>query len=801
MDAFKDSFPGVIDEAIVGGTPTTSTSTPTRANTTSTDNELRKIKSIVAGTGTKSSPSGEEKSDGTPENSDKLDFFGFTIVPSTSNGCSDGRDLNNGSTHVNKENGCDEKQKQGNSDCSSAFVDNKNMSKSFSLFEMHGRTFDQSDRDQEQQDKQEQEDVKKTLAFTIDFDTGRDVNQQRHKSMLERFEQQQRHRRGQSLVKFEEGRASPVTPNKPPLSGKLPRKKSVNAPSDSSISSDHEPESRAVPVRLRDRSAQSLRDSSKRHSWSPRSSLHEQALNQQNIINNNNNNVKKVSGGISTRFTPRSSILSSTLDSSQRTYPSLDSSSNDGKSLNSFPCPEPPLENFKPDDDNVSEAGTYTVEGDNYTEEQKERMNIDKLAGQADTRSITPTFNTTMTRPKRPTGFKEDLTRMERPATAPVPPRRGKNVLEVSCRYETSTAKPKVSYLDKLKTRVKNIGEKTFQKGKSPDKTLPSPDLGCFTSITTGGILSVKPSLEDKVQLPRRNSLSKATVDNSEYVEGVSKVNVADTDKMKLNVMTGETIALGGVSTPNTSTDSPKTSTDDESAQIIDKSTQVLKTASNKKDWIQEWARNAREYSTKAKAGSGGTMARSYEFENSMRSPTRQPAHRSSVEPYQMHRSGYDYDYNDELLCDRNYPYKPFINNAIGDFEYSSDPNLRYKEYQNLRMKQLHYGSDQGMAKRDYVLGLLSPSRAKNAMLYGYDDVEPVSPTHHGRRSPAKPPVSPSKIPSPIHTITRPRSASTSRSNHASNMVSNNLLLFYNRLIAYSPGNLIRVGNRLKEII
>lgn len=736
MDAFKGSFPGSGGDngggdAVVGEGPTSTA-----------DDELKKMKNLVSCSSTsKFSPPGDEKSDATPENSDKQDFFAVGMASTSGGGGCQGSEEN----HSKTSNGAGV-----NNASSSTFVDNKNMSKSYSLFEMHDRN---------KQEQQEAEDVKKTLAFTIDFNTGRGVNSQRHRSMLERFEQQQRHRRGQSLVKFDEGRASPVTPNKPPLSGKLPRKKSANAPSDSSISSEHEADPRpGQVVRLRDRSAQSLRDSSKRHSWSPRSSLHEQAL-------------SKPSSAGSNRFVPKSSVLSSTLDSTPKTLPSLDSSSNDTKSLSSFTCPEPPLENFKPDDDddNVSEAGTYTVEGDNYTEEQKERMNIDKLGVAAKRPSV---------KPKRPTNFKDDLEIIELDQVAPVPPQRRKNVLEVSCCYETSTAKPKVSYLDKLKSRVKNIGEKTFPKGKSPDKTLPSPDLGCFTSITTSGILSVQPSLEDKVHLTRRNSLTKATVDNSEYVQGVSKVNISDGDKVVKQQQ------QHNASTPNTtSTESPKTSTDDEGAQIVDKSTQVLKTASTKKDWIQEWARNAREYSTKVKS-SGGAMTRSYDFENTVRSPgqTRNPT--SAEPPYhhhlqhqqQMHRSGYDYDNNDELVCDRNYPYKPFVNNAIGDFEYSSDPSLRYKEYQNLRMKQLHYGSDQAMAKRDYVTSLLSPTRAKNAMLYGYEDLGHVSPPGF---APSKPPVSPTKIPSPIHTLARPRSASTSRSNHASNTVSANYMFLF----------------------
>lgn len=537
---------------------------------------------------------------------------------------------------------------------------------------------------QKRRDEKEAEDVKKTLAFTIDFGSGRDINTQRHKSILERFEQQ-RHKRGQSLSKLEESKlerhTSPsptVTPNKPPLSGKLPRKKVINH-SDSSFSSEQEDPKTQVQVRMRDRSTSQLRDSSKRHSWSPRSSMHEP-------------NVRP-----NPKFVPKSSALTGALDG--KSFPSLESSSNDPQSLDSFLCPEPPLENFKTDEEAVSEAGTYTVEGDNYTEEQKAKMNIDKLG---------VIFEPASPKPCRPTRFEADLEIIELDRPTKMLPARKSNVLELSCCHETTTVKPKVSYLDKLKSRVKNIGDRGR---KSASPLLPSPDIGTFTSVTVSGVLSVKPCLE-RAPLQRRNSLTKATVDKSEYVQG--KVNV---------------------DTSTNPSDSPKTSTDDESP-VADKSTDALKTVSTKKDWIQEWARNAREFSSKqtstATTGAAAPMTRSYDFENSH-------------------------------VARRN------LN--ISDFEYSSDPNLRFREYQNIRKRQqLNYSSDHGMSK-EYGGLMLSPSKtARNAMLYGGaaadDTAESEESANYGLLN--KPPPSPSKIPSPIHTLGRARSVSRNRSVHGS---------------------------------
>lgn len=336
-------------------------------------------------------------------------------------------------------------------------------------------------------------------------------------------------------------------------------------------------------------------------------------------------------------------------------------------------------------------------------------MNIDKLG---------TIYEPLSPKPKRPTNFEEDLEIIEldrptsaakassttRAASAPQKPSSTrKNVLEISCCHETSTAKPKISYLDKLKTRVRNISEKTLTR-KSPEKiTLPSPsDLGTFTSVTVSGVLSVKPTLDDHIVLKRRNSLTKAAIENSEYVQGISKVSISKAQTCE----------------------SPKTSTDDDESSITDKSTTALKTASTKKDWIQEWARNAREFSSKQQQNST-QMTRSYGFDEDNRRPAKQQF------------------------------------NNLADFEYSSDPNLRYKEYQNIR-KQHQLNLSSGSSTH-----LLSPSKtvSKNAMLYGSDDnnAADVSPSSGGYFC-SKPPPSPSKIPSPIQTMGRARSSSRNAS-------------------------------------
>jgi hypothetical protein len=188
----------------------------------------------------------------------------------------------------------------------------------------------------------------------------------------------------------------------------------------------------------------------------------------------------------------------------------------------------------------------------------------------------------------------------------PVSSRR-KNILEVSFYHQESTPssnKQKVSYLEKLKSRVKNIGDKTFHKGKSTDS-----DMGTFTSVTTSGILSIKPTLDLNPHLKRKNSLTKSQIDSSEYVQGMSDKgesgSITDNDKTlaanyKLNML-------------------QKQSPGKSRKESVGSSSTSISTAATKDDWIQEWARNAREFSKGGKRRANvNQMSNSYNFEGSM---------------------------------------------------------------------------------------------------------------------------------------------------------------------------------------
>lgn len=612
-----------------------------------------------------------------------------------------------------KEYAAEEKMQYNNGSFNSEVSDNNNVNKSVSMQEI----------EKTQRSASEDPDVRNALAFTIEFNDGRkSVDTQRHEKMLERF--QNRHKRGVSLSKLESGSTPPAGKMKPPQSVNLPRKHRLE-----------QPEIQDTAVRLRDKSKALRETGSKRHSWSPRSSMAEAGTKEQST---------KVKAN---KFTPRSTAMQMAFEQQNIMKDSCSSSELNVESLDSsigLPCVKPPLENFKKekdDDDSVSEAGTYTLDGDNYTEEQKERMNIDRMP--AFTPESTPrplfTIGPSIGNPKRPTNFQEDLEiiDLDRPCTGVTSnERRNNNVLEVVYFHESSsvqTSKPKQSYLEKLKSRVKNI----THKGKSPDKQIlsqqiNSPDQGTFTSVTTSGILSVKPTLENNPRMQRRNSLTKSHIDSSEYVQGIAKLNIHKTEEEAkiLNCYTDSEKATG-LSNLNTNYDPQRREAGSEASAIG--------SAVSKKDWIQEWAKNAREYSKNptpsnvTNSNNNSQMMRSYEFEN---------------------RNQFGYDFDIDMTKSDYYDTKKY--QEFGD--NLDRQHLHRKQVERLMnnnsnsdplLKQV-YGNDYGATNYGEF------TRRGSIRQY-------TSPTA------AKPPMSPSKIPSPMGSIGRARSVSRNRSLQGSN--------------------------------
>ncbi|XP_068148454.1 LOW QUALITY PROTEIN: streptococcal hemagglutinin [Drosophila tropicalis] len=554
--------------------------------------------------------------------------------------------------------------------------------------------------------------TKQSLAFTIDhFDTSANdaaAQAARYKNMMERF--QNRHKRGASMSKLESD--GPVTPNggADELATRTPSSELMPPPQ--------------VKMRVRERSASRVRDASKRHSWSPRSSGTSETTASamasrpatavtKSKVSPSPATAKGAANSMANRtgqFTPRSTAMQLAL----RQVEML--------------CPQPPLADGKTqiDEDVVSEAGTYTLDGDNYTEEQKDLMNIDRNAAAAAAAAAAG---------------------KQRPKQLPVKAARASNVLEVNYYHETqpqqeskaskagstSNSSTTGAYLEQLKSRVMR------QSCPPPPRSPPSPaaDVGCFTSVTTSGVLAKQRALDTHPKLTRHShSLSTSQIDSSEYVSNEAKLRQAPggalagsaTDCQKaeyrLNVFTTSTSQQ-----QHQMPETPTTPTATEAA--------LLQTVQTKQDWIQEWARNARARSL-AQDVSGSAASRRKQ----------QQAQQLMTRSYNCSDTGVDSLTDDSL-------------------------SLYHHQHQHLQQQQ------QQQQHRQYVTaaaaGKLNRSNlAERYRLLGDCDYasDPALCSHNNDggssgsqmiEPPYKPPKSPSKIPSPLHTLGRARSASRPR--------------------------------------
>ncbi|XP_033239108.1 uncharacterized protein [Drosophila pseudoobscura] len=575
--------------------------------------------------------------------------------------------------------------------------------------------------------------TKQALAFTIDhFEASENdaaAQAARYKTMMERF--QNRHKRGASMSKLETENATTTTgTNSGGGSGRHSQRSSLDAGSSmaddmSTPTSEQAPQ---VRLRVRERSASRVRDASKRHSWSPRSSgttAPEPTATSRPASKSKlpppasaKGAANQVANRTANQFTPRSTAMQLAL----RHVEML--------------CPQPPLADGKPlSEDAVSEAGTYTLDGDNYTEEQKDLMNIDRNAAAAAAKAAAA-----VAAAEAAAGAAAGV--KMRPKQLPVKSNRGSNVLEVNFYHETplqehppqhQQQQPQKSstgaYLDQLKSRVLR------QQAPLSPPTPPSPaaDVGCFTSVTTSGVLAKQRALDTHPNKLTRHShshsLSTSQIDSSEYVSNEAKLRHTQalsgsaTDRQKaeyrLNVFTTSTTQQQAPHQKQQHHQLPETPpTPTQSSD-----TALMQTAQTKQDWIQEWARNARARSL-AQDVSGTSASRRQQQAQAQ-------AQQLMTRSYNCSDTGGDSLTDDSLSLynqQRQYAAAAKLNRSLaeryrllGDCDYASDPAL------------CSHGGGGG----------LGPGQA----------VEP----------PYKPPKSPSKIPSPLHTLGRGRSASRSR--------------------------------------
>lgn len=270
-----------------------------------------------------------------------------------------------------------------------------------------------------------------------------------------------------------------------------------------------------------------------------------------------------------------------------------------------------------------SSTGTYTIECDTYTEEQKARMSIDRTFG---TDHLDSAIENTLKRvsserdpelvfdfpnqrvitkePRRDVALRSPLA-TNKTFDLPTKIAKDKNVLEISCCYEppesdlaaqtSKQIKSTRSYLEKIKNRVRTITEKTF--AKSPPKH--DFDFGNFTSVTTSGVLSSK--IPPKIELPprRRCSLAKSEIDQTDYVHRLSRESSVPVS-LPSKTLPFEDAKFASTALKNAQKvlrDDNGVSSDIAPDQVVGKLSYLsLNRCKGDKTWIQDWAESVKKY-------------------------------------------------------------------------------------------------------------------------------------------------------------------------------------------------------------
>ncbi|XP_041985665.1 uncharacterized protein LOC121737979 [Aricia agestis] len=503
------------------------------------------------------------------------------------------------------------------------------------------------------------------MAFTIDFGTTKPIDSRRLEELAKKS--QARHQRVQSMS-ASQPRTSPVA--RPPMSAKLPRK-AQGYNSEGYFSSDQEDSCLSGSVKLRNSLPNSVTSPStnrtlkspvydflpKRTSKSPivdsimsrsDSFSARQALNLPLKTGSYKKDVHRSPSYSNLNHRQMSDIIDKSPEGVMLTdisSPELDILTPD----NGLSTPEaksptrivramsetpdllfkkcnPMSEPLYIDDDidaesNHSSTGTYTIEGDNYTEEQKARMSIDRTFG-ADVTETTidesipdssiienhteviftyPTQWAITKEPRRDTCLRNPIPIKK--LDIPNKVSKDKNVLEISCCYESPTENDLAtqtskqirstrSYLEKIKNRVRTITEKTF--AKSPPKHGEHFDAGTFTSVTTSGVLSSKYLTKTEYIPRRRCSLTKSEIDQTDYIHRLSRESSVPVSlpSNKLNEAKFESTALKNAQ--KNLRDNMNTELSPE--QVGKLSYMSLSRCKGDKTWIQDWADSVKNY-------------------------------------------------------------------------------------------------------------------------------------------------------------------------------------------------------------
>ncbi|XP_059047950.1 uncharacterized protein LOC131843339 [Achroia grisella] len=538
---------------------------------------------------------------------------------------------------------------------------------------------------QDQDDKSEPSTPKPhPMAFTIDFGETKPVDNRRLEELAKKS--QARHQRVQSMS-ASLTRPSPA-PQKTPMSAKLPRK-AQGYNSEGYFSSDQEDSGLSGSVKLRSspltQSAYVTSPVINRHTKSPITDIFQPKRTSKSPIvdsimsrsdnftarqglnlplkNPTSSYVRDIHrtpsyGNLSSSYQPKHSNIADIIDQSPEgvmltdiSSPELDILTPDNglstpehsksplirKSRASSETPDlfkkciPKVEPLYVDDEvdrqsDNSSTGTYTIEGDNYTEEQKARMSIDRTFGAnllnetvEETLQIVnterdpeivfdfPSLQRVITKePRRDVALRSPLA--INALDLPNKVSKDKNVLEISCCYEPPTEndlaaqtskqiKSTRSYLEKIKNRVRTITEKTFS--KSPPKHDEDVDVGSFTSVTTSGVLSTKNLAKVEIPSRRRCSLTKSEIDQTDYIHRLSRESSVPvclpSNRVPLDAAKFESTALKNAQ--KAMRDDSGVSSDITPDHVVGKLSYLsLNRCKGDKTWIQDWAESVKKY-------------------------------------------------------------------------------------------------------------------------------------------------------------------------------------------------------------
>ncbi|XP_045485520.1 uncharacterized protein LOC110999389 isoform X2 [Pieris rapae] len=307
-------------------------------------------------------------------------------------------------------------------------------------------------------------------------------------------------------------------------------------------------------------------------------------------------------------------------------------------------CPPKQQVLFIDDEDdrqsNHSSTGTYTIEGDNYTEEQKARMSIDRTFG---TDLFKHTIDETLKQknlendPELIFDFSKTIITAEPqhdlclhntlPITKKESPNmvsKDKNVLEISCCYESPSEsdlaaqtskqiKSTRSYLEKIKNRVRTITEKTFS--KSPPR-YGDGDFGMFTSVTTSGVLSSKYPVNVEIPVRRRCSLTKSEIDKTDYIHRLSRESSVPVSLPSTkNVL--EDAKFESTALRNAQKAMREENPDLTPEEIVNRLSYLsLNRCKGDKTWIQHWADSVQNYNTNTLGKEAGDLNSTFMVED-----------------------------------------------------------------------------------------------------------------------------------------------------------------------------------------